>query len=424
VKAAVSKPTFESSLSFSPAEIARIRAEFPILKETPHGKPLVFLDSAASSQKPIQVIEAMDDYYRRYHANIHRGVYHISELATEAYEEARAKVARFIGSACAAECIFVRNATEGINLIAYAWGRHNVKAGDVILLTEMEHHSNLVPWQILAQEKGAQLRFIPVTDDGLLDLTRLDTLLDGAKLFAFTAVSNTLGTINPVKHLTARAHAAGATVVVDACQSVPRMRVDINDWNCDFIAFSAHKMLGPTGIGVLWGRKAILDGMPPFMAGGGMINVVQLESSTYAAVPARFEAGTPAIAEAVGLGAAVDYIEALGIERIHQYELELARLTLERLSEQRNVVIYGPEMKHRTGVISFTVGDIHAHDLASIMDSEGVCVRAGHHCNQPLMEKLGVPATTRASFYIYNTPGEIDTFIAAIDKAKRIFKIA
>lgn len=417
-------PSPPAMLAFSPAEITRIRAEFPILKETPHGKPLVFLDSAASSQKPIQVIEAMDDYYRRYHANIHRGVYHISELATEAYEEARAKVARFIASRCAAECIFVRNATEGINLAAYAWGRRNLSDGDSIVLTEMEHHSNLVPWQILAQETGARLRFVPVTDDGLLDLSKLDDLLDGAKLFAFTAVSNTLGTVNPVKQLTARAHAAGALVLIDACQAVPRMRVDVSDWDCDFMAFSAHKMLGPTGIGVLWGRKALLDAMPPFLSGGGMINVVGLESSTYAAVPARFEAGTPAIAEAVGLGAAVDYLEALGMERIHAYELELAGMTLQRLREQSNVIIYGPSMEHRTGVISFTIGDIHAHDLASIMDSEGVCVRAGHHCNQPLMEKLGVPATTRASFYVYNTPAEIDIFIAALEKAKRIFKIA
>ncbi|MDQ6824402.1 MAG: cysteine desulfurase [Candidatus Eremiobacteraeota bacterium] len=423
MKAAIHPSAPQSQLSLSPVEITRIRSDFPILKETPHGKPLVFLDSAASSQKPIQVIEAMDDYYRRYHANIHRGVYHISELATEAYEEARAKVARFIGSKCAAECIFVRNATEGINLVAYAWGRRNVKAGDVILLTEMEHHSNLVPWQILAHEKGATLRFVPVTDDGLLDFTHLDELLAGVKLFAFTAVSNTLGTVNPVRALTARAHAAGALVIVDACQSVPRMRVDVGDWDCDFIAFSAHKMLGPTGIGVLWGRKALLDAMPPFLAGGGMINIVHLDSSTYADVPARFEAGTPAIAEAVGLGAAVDYLEAVGIERVHQYELELARTALERLTEQKNVIVYGPAMRHRTGVISFTVGDIHAHDLASIMDSEGVCVRAGHHCNQPLMEKLGVAATTRASFYVYNTPAEIDIFMAAIDKAKRIFKI-
>src|SRR5579864_1380641 len=290
----------------------------------------------------------MDDYYRRYHANIHRGVYHISELATEAYEEARAKVARFIGTSCAAECIYVRNATEGINLVTYSWGRHNI-----------------------------------TRDDGLLDLSDLDTLLDGVKLFAFTAVSNTLGTVNPVKHLSARAHAAGALVLVDACQAVPRMPVDVTDWGCDFAAFSAHKMLGPTGVGIVWGRKALLDAMQPFLAGGGMINVVQLASSTYADVPARFEAGTPAIAEAVGLGAAVDYLEAHGLERIHQYELELARLALERLRAVRGVIIYGPGIEHRTGVISFTVGDIHAHDLASILDSEGVCVRAGHHCNQP-----------------------------------------
>ncbi|HEV2037249.1 MAG TPA: cysteine desulfurase [Candidatus Eremiobacteraceae bacterium] len=411
-------------LALTEAEVARIRADFPILKERPHGKPLVFLDSAASSQKPIQVIEAMDDYYRRYHANIHRGIYHISELATEAYEDARAKVARFIGSPCAAECIFVRNATEGLNLVAYAWGRTNIKKGDVILATEMEHHSNLVPWQILAQEKEAKLRFVPITSDGRLDLTNLDELLKGVKLFAFTAVSNTLGTINPVKELSARARAAGAISVVDACQAVPRMPVDVTDWQCDFMAFSSHKMLGPTGIGVLWGRKELLDSMPPFMSGGGMINVVRYESSTYADVPARFEAGTPAIAEAVGLGAAVDYLETIGMDRVHAYEMELAKLALEKLSAETNVIIYGPGIAYRTGVISMTVGDIHAHDLASILDREGICVRAGHHCNQPLMEKLGVPATTRASFYIYNTPAEIDALIAGIDKAKRIFKLA
>ena len=411
-------------LSFSPAEVERIRKDFPILQERPHGKPLVFLDSAASSQKPVQVIEAMDDYYRRYHANIHRGIYHISELATEAYEEARAKTARFIGTPCAAECIFVRNATEGLNLVAYAWGRRHINNGDVILTTEMEHHSNLVPWQILAQEKQAVLRFVPITADGRLDLTKLDDLLDGAKLFAFTAVSNTLGTINPVQHLCARARSAGAVTVVDACQAVPRMPVDVTQWQCDFMAFSSHKMLGPTGIGVLWGRKELLDAMPPFLAGGGMINVVKYDSSTYADVPARFEAGTPAIAEAVGLGAAVDYLEALGMVRIHASELELARVALQKLGAVKNLVIYGPGIDHRTGVISLTVGDIHAHDLASILDREGICVRAGHHCNQPLMEKLGVPATTRASFYIYNTPAEIDALVAGIETAKRIFKIA
>jgi cysteine desulfurase/selenocysteine lyase len=255
-------------------------------------------------------------------------------------------------------------------------------------------------------------------------LTNLDDLLDGAKLFAFTAVSNTLGTINPTSELCARARKAGALSVVDACQAVPRMTVDVNDWQCDFLAFSSHKMLGPTGIGVLWGRKALLDAMPPFLSGGGMINVVSYESSTYADVPARFEAGTPAIAEAVGLGAAIDYLQAIGLERIHAYEHELARIALEKLGRQSNVTIYGPSIEYRTGVISITVGDIHAHDLASILDSEGICVRAGHHCNQPLMEKLGIPATTRASFYIYNTPAEIDVLIAGIDKAKRIFKIA
>ncbi len=406
------------------ADVTRIRADFPILKERPHGKPLVFLDSAASSQKPIQVIEAMDDYYRRYHANIHRGVYHISELATEAYEEARAAVGRFIGTPCAAECLYVRNATEGLNLVAYSWGRSNLKRGDAILLTEMEHHSNLVPWQVLAQQTGATLRFVRVTDDGRLDLRDLDTLLDGAKLFAFTAVSNTLGTVNPVQHLAARARAAGAVSVVDACQAVPRMPVDVKVWGADFIAFSAHKMLGPTGIGILWGRKELLDTMPPFLTGGGMIGVVGLERSTYADVPARFEAGTPAIAEAVGLGAAVRYLEAVGMERIHSYELYLTDYAMRQLKEIPNVTLYGPDLEHRCGVVSMTVGDIHAHDLASILDSEGVCVRAGHHCNQPLMERLGVPATARASFYLYNTIAEVDALLHAIETAKKIFKIA
>ena len=410
--------------ALSDADVERIRSEFPILKERPHGKPLVFLDSAASSQKPIQVIEAMDDYYRRYHANIHRGVYHISELATEAYEEARATVARFIGTPCAAECLFVRNATEGLNLVAYSWGRTNVKRGDTIVLTEMEHHSNLVPWQVLAEQTGARLRFVPITSDGRLELRDLDNLLDGAKLFAFTAVSNTLGTINPVKQLAARARAAGAVSVVDACQAVPRMPVDVVDWGADFVAFSGHKMLGPTGVGILWGRKELLDAMPPFLTGGGMIGIVQYEHSTYADVPARFEAGTPAIAEAIGLAEAVRYLELVGMDRIHQYELFLGDYALRQLSEIRNVTVYGPSIEHRTGVISMTVGDIHAHDLATILDREGICVRAGHHCNQPLMEKLGVPATTRASFYLYNTVPEVDSLISGIEKAKRIFKIA
>src|SRR5215469_2030152 len=413
-----------SSPSLTQTDVARIRSEFPILKERPHGKPLVFLDSAASSQKPIQVIDAMDDYYRRYHANIHRGVYHISELATEAYEDARRKIARFIGAPALEECIYVRNATEGINLVAYSWGRTNIRRGDAIVVTEMEQHSNLVPWQILAQQTGATLRFVRVTDDGLLDLRDLDRLLDGAKLFAFTAVSNTLGTVNDVAMLSARARAAGAVSVVDACQAVPRMPVDVGAWGSDFVAFSAHKMLGPTGVGIIWGRRELLDAMPPFIAGGGMIGVVHLESSTYAGIPARFEAGTPAIAEAVGFGAAVDYLTAVGMDRIHRYELELAEYALKRLGELKNVTVYGPGIDHRTGVISLTVGDIHAHDLATILDSEGICVRAGHHCNQPLMERLDVPATARASFYLYNTPAEVDALIAGIEKAKAIFKIA
>lgn len=420
----MSAVAFAEAPALTEADISRIRAEFPILKERPHGKPLVFLDSAASSQKPIQVIEAMDDYYRRYHANIHRGVYHISELATEAYEEARAKAGRFIGTRNPAECIFVRNATEGLNLVAYSWGRANVRKGDVILLTEMEHHSNLVPWQILAQEKEAQLRFVPFNEEGLLDLSNLDNLLDGAKVFAFTALSNSLGTINPVKELAGRARAAGAVSVVDACQAVPRMPVDVGDLGCDFLAFSGHKMLGPTGVGILWGRKELLDAMPPFQAGGGMIGVVALERSTYAPVPARFEAGTPAIAESVGLSAAIDYLEAIGMDRVHEYERQLADYAMRRLGETSGVTIYGPGIEHRSGVISITVADIHAHDLATILDSEGVCVRAGHFCNMPVMEKLGVAAMSRASFYVYNRVDEIEVLIRAIEKAKRIFKVA
>jgi cysteine desulfurase/selenocysteine lyase len=276
---------------------------------------------------------------------------------------------------------------------------------------------------VLSQQTGAHLRVVRVTDDGRLDLTNLDALLDGVKVFAFTAVSNTLGTINPVKHLTERARAAGAVSVVDACQAVPRMPLDVQDWGADFIAFSSHKMLGPTGVGTLWGRQALLDAMPPYQTGGGMIGVVKMERSTYAHPPARFEAGTPAIAEAVGLGAAVRYLEAIGMERIHRYELELAAYAMQRLKETSHVTIYGPSIEHRTGVISITVGDIHAHDLASILDSEGVCVRAGHHCNQPLMERLGVPATARASFYLYNTRSEVDALIRAIERAKQIFKL-
>jgi cysteine desulfurase/selenocysteine lyase len=291
------------------------------------------------------------------------------------------------------------------------------------VLTEMEHHSNLVPWQVVAQQTGARLRFIGIDDQGRLDLHDLDRLLDGAKVLAFTAVSNTLGTINPVAQLCARAHAAGALAVVDACQAVPRMPVDVGAWDCDFMAFSAHKMLGPTGIGVLWGRSELLSGMPPFNTGGGMINVVELERSTYAGVPARFEAGTPPIAEAIGLGAAVEYLQSVGMERIGAYEAELTQYALDFLGDEPHVRVYGPQ-RDRGGVISMTVGDIHAHDLATILDSEGVCVRAGHHCNQPLMRRLGVPATTRASMYLYNTPSEVDALLGGIRKAKAIFKLS
>jgi cysteine desulfurase/selenocysteine lyase len=402
-----------------------IRKDFPILERQVHGKPLVYLDSAASSQKPLSVIEAMNTYYRTYNANVHRGVYAISEEATAAMEKARVKVARFINARQSKQVIFTRNTTESINLVAYCWGAANISAGDLIVLTELEHHSNLVPWQLLAQRTGARLEFVPVTDDGLLRLDIYQQLLQQQpKLVAFAHMSNVLGTINPAEEMIAQAHAVGALVLIDAAQSVPHLPVDVQALDVDFLCFSAHKMLGPTGIGVLYGKRDLLEAMPPFMGGGDMIRTVKLRESTWNDLPWKFEAGTPAIAEAVGLGAAVDYLSALGMRAVLQHEREITTYALEQLQSVPGLSIYGPDASNRGGVVSFTLDDIHPHDLASILDQEvGVAIRAGHHCAQPLMERYGLAATARASFYVYTLKEEIDILVQGLHKAKQIFSL-
>ena len=402
-----------------------IRKDFPILARQVHGKPLVYLDSTASSQKPVAVIEAMSHYYEMYHANVHRGVYEISEEATARMEKARVKVARFINARRSKQVIFTRNTTEGINLVAYSWGNTNITANDVIVLTEMEHHSNLIPWQLLAQRTGARLEFVPVTDDGLLNLDAYAQLLQlQPKLVAFTHMSNVLGTINPAQEMIAQAHAAGAIVLLDAAQSVPHMHVDVEALDVDFLCFSAHKMLGPTGIGVLYGKRELLEAMPPFMGGGDMIRRVGLRESTWNDLPWKFEAGTPAIAEAIGMGVAVDYLDALGMEQVFKHEQEMTGYALERLQSIPELTLYGPDVTKRGGVISFTLADIHPHDLASILDQEmGVAIRAGHHCAQPLMERYNLAATARASFYVYTVQEDIDALVQGLRKALQIFNL-
>ena len=400
-----------------------IRSDFPILSRQVHGKPLVYLDSTASSQKPNTVIEAMSHYYHNYNANVHRGVYEISEEATAAMEKARVKVARFLNARQSKQIIFTRNTTESINLVAYSWGSANIHAGDLILLTEMEHHSNLVPWQLLAQRIGARLEFVPVTENGLLRLDVYEQLLEQKpKLVAFTHMSNVLGTITPAQQMIAQAHAAGAIVLLDAAQSVPHLPVDVQELNVDFLCFSAHKMLGPTGIGVLYGKRDLLEAMPPFMGGGDMIRTVDLRESTWNDLPWKFEAGTPAIAEAVGLGAAVDYLNTIGMERVLQHERELTAYALEQLQAVSELKLYGPDASQRGGVAAFTLGEIHPHDLASILDSEvGVAIRAGNHCAMPLHKKYGLGATARASFYVYTNKADIDMLVQGLHKAKQIF---
>jgi cysteine desulfurase/selenocysteine lyase len=403
--------------------VNEVRKEFPIFqREIKPGIPLVYLDSTATSQKPLAVIEAMDSYYRRSNANIHRGVHTLAEEATSMYEQARVKIARFINAPSAHQIIYTRNTTESINLVAYSWARANLKAGDLVILTEMEHHSNLVPWHILQAERGIELDFIPVTEDGLLDLDAYKSLLSRSpKLISFAHMSNVLGTINPAAEIIRLAHEAGAITLVDAAQSVPHLKVDVQSLDADFLAFSAHKMCGPTGIGILYGKMELLEAMPPFLGGGDMIKEVKLRSYRPNTLPYKFEAGTPAIAEAVGFGAAVDYLSSLGMDAITTHEHEITEYALERLEEVPGVKLFGPGADQKGGVAAFTLDGVHPHDVAQILDEDGIAVRAGHHCAQPLHEKFGLPATSRASFYLYNTREEVDLLVNGIYKVKELF---
>lgn len=399
-----------------------IRAQFPIFA-TPRAKPLVYLDSAATSQKPQAVLDAMDRYYRTCNANIHRGVYRIAEEATAAYEDARRRVANFVHAPSPREVIFTRNSTEAINLVAYTWARANLKSGDAIVLTPMEHHSNLVPWQILAAERGVTLRFIPLTGTGELDLDALPGLLaDGrAKLVSFVHVSNVLGTVNPAAEIARIAKAAGATVLLDASQSAAHMALDVRALGADFVAFTAHKMLGPTGIGVLWGRRELLEAMPPFLGGGEMIREVSLTESKWNELPWKFEAGTMAIAEAVGVGAAVAYLEGLGMEHVFAHDRDLVAYAMEQVAAVPGLTVLGPPADRRGGVLAFTLEGVHPHDVATVLDADGVCVRAGHHCAMPLHELLGVPASARASFHCYSLREDVDAFVLGLHKARKLF---
>jgi cysteine desulfurase/selenocysteine lyase len=401
-------------------DVDRVRADFPILSREVHGRPLVYLDSAASSQKPTRVIRAMTEYLEQHHANVHRGAHQLSIEATDAYENARSVVAGFIGASDPAEVIFTRGTTESINLVSYAWGA-GLEPGDEIVLTVMEHHSNIVPWQLLASRSGVILKFAGLTDEGRLDVDHLASLIGpSTRLVGVTHVSNSLGVMNPVAEVARLAHDAGALCLVDGAQAVAHMAVDVTALGCDFYAFSAHKMCGPTGIGALWARREILEAMPPFQGGGEMISEVRLEGSSWADVPHKFEAGTPAIAEAVGFGAAVDYLTAVGLDAIGTHEAQITAYALERLQSLDGFSLFGPATD-RLGVLSFQYGDVHPHDLATILDRRGVAIRAGHHCNQPLMDYLGVDATARASFYLYTTRAEIDALVDALLVARDLF---
>jgi len=400
-----------------PLDVPAIRAQFPIFRRQINRNRLVFLDSAASSQKPQPVIDAMVQIWSNSYANVHRGLYALAEEATEAYEGARVKVANFINAADPAEIINVRNATEGINLLVYTWGDQNVHAGDRIVVTELEHHANLVPWQQLAKRKGADLAYIPVTDEGLLDMEVLPQLLEDGrtKVVACSVMSNVLGTVPPVTKIAEMAHAAGAIVVMDAAQAVPHRSIDVQTLGADFLVFSGHKMCGP-GVGVLWGRRDLLEVMPPFLFGGDMILTVKRQESKWNELPYKFEAGTPPIAEVVGLGAAVDFLTEIGMDAIHEHEQEIVAYALERLSEMPALRILGPGPTLRGGLVSFWMDDVHPHDIAAILNEDGVCVRAGHHCAQPLHDRFCIPASARASFYIYNDKGDVDALVAALQK--------
>jgi cysteine desulfurase/selenocysteine lyase len=405
--------------------VKAIQSEFPILQVEAHpGVPLIYLDSAATSQKPAPVIEAMVEYLSGYNANVHRGIHRLSEDATVAYEGARQRISAFINAPDPATVIFVRNTTEALNLVAYSWGRANIRPGDEILLTEMEHHSNVVPWQLLAEECGAVVRYLPITDAGLLDLGALPEMLgERTRLFAFTAMSNVFGTINPVKELVLAARAVGAISVVDAAQSVPHLSVDVQDIDCDFLAFSGHKMCGPTGIGVLYGRRDLLEEMPPFLSGGDMIRRVEFEGSTWNDLPWKFEAGTPSIAEGIGFGAAVDYLSAIGMDEIHAHEQFITGYALEALSEVKGLRTLGPPVAQRGGVVAFTLDGVHPHDISQILDQDGIAIRAGHHCAMPLHHRLRIPASARASFYLYTSTDEIDKLVTGLNRVRKVFRL-
>jgi cysteine desulfurase/selenocysteine lyase len=405
-------------------DVAAVKKDFPILERRVHGKRLVFLDSAASSQRPRAVLDAMDHYYETTHANVHRGVYTIAEEATAMYEAARSRIGRFVGASSTREVIFTKNVTESLNLVVGSWGRANLGPADVVLLTEMEHHANIVPWQILRSQIGFELRYLPITDDGLLELSGLDRALDGVKLVGVTAVSNVLGTINPIRRIADAAHAAGALVLVDGAQLTPHSRTDVAAMGADFYGFTGHKMLGPTGIGVLWGREELLEAMPPFLGGGDMIRDVRLDGFEPNELPWKFEAGTPPIAEVIGLAAAVDYLQDIGLDDILAHERALTSYALRSLPDRygHDFTVHGPtDPALRAGVFSFGFKGIHPHDLSQVLDQSGVCVRAGHHCAKPLMRRLGVGATARASWYVYNDEADIDALSDALTHASDLF---
>lgn len=407
--------------------VKKIRKDFPILKrQLDSGKPLIYLDNAATTQKPLAVINAIHDYYMNYNSNIHRAVHQLAEEATAAYESTRQKVAKFINARSTDEIVFTRNTTEAINLVAYAWGRANIGKGDKIVITEIEHHSNIVPWQILTQEKGAKLEYIGVDDTGYLKMDQYQKHLDSkkVKLVSVSQMSNVLGTITPVNEIIKMSHERGIPVLIDGAQSVPHMPVDVQKMDCDFLAFSAHKMLGPTGVGILYVKREILENMPPFIGGGDMIKEVHKYETRYNDLPYKFEGGTPNIADVIGFAAAIDYLNNIGMDRVRDHEIDITRYALDRIGGVKGVTIYGPpNPMDRGGVVSFNIGDIHPHDLATIMNDHGIAIRSGHHCAQVLMERLDVAATSRASFYIYNTKEEVDALIGALDEARRLFKI-
>ena len=411
----------------STINIENIRKDFPILQRKVHNeKTLVYFDNAATAQKPIQVIDSIHNYYLNYNSNIHRAVHQLAEEATAAYEMTRDKVAKFINVKNREEIVFVRGTTEAINLVAYSWGRQNVQKGDIVVTTEYEHHSNIVPWQLLTKEKEAKLEYIGVDDNGELILDQLDSYLETGrvKLVTFSQMSNVLGTISDTDEIIRRCHKKGVKVLVDGAQSVPHLKVDIQKMDCDFFAFSAHKMLGPTGVGVLWARKEILENMQPFNGGGDMIREVHKYETTWNDLPYKFEAGTPNIADVIGFSAAIDYLENIGMDKVREHEIELTKYALDKLSGIKGIILYGtPDIKKRGGVISFNLGDIHPHDLATIVDEDGVAIRSGHHCAQVLMERLDVSATSRASFYIYNTKEEVDVFVKSLNRARELFRI-